>query len=162
MTPTSNSDRPPIRHDCRESSATQKFSSKDRVSTPGQTVKVSSNDVQFSTVRYLAAGGLAGCFAKTIIAPLERARILAQTGGQVGGFRSSMIEIFKTEGVSGFWRGNGTNCLRVLPNKGFLFMANDCWKNAFRSALNSSTLDIQYLFLSGSLAGMTATLLIFM
>eukprot|EP00941_MAST-03F_sp_MAST-3F-sp1_P004873 g4873.t1 len=110
-----------------------------------------------NVARFLLAGGLAGCVAKTCVAPLERVRILAQTGGLVGGIWPSMREIIRTEGVVGFWRGNFTNCMRVLPNKGLLFAANDWWKEVLRRLLRVDELGPQWLFLSGAFAGMSAT-----
>jgi hypothetical protein len=34
-------------------------------------------------------------------------------------------EVFVAEGVLGFWKGNGANVARIIPNKGFLFAFND-------------------------------------
>ena len=83
--------------------------------------------------RRMICGGLAGMIAKTATNPLERIKMLSQTGehnaknqslvnGSVGssnGKNVSILELYKTiirnEGVIGLWAGNGANLLRVFP-----------------------------------------------
>lgn len=69
-------------------------------------------------VRELIAGGAAGAFAKTAVAPLERIKILLQT--RTEGFHSigvyeSFKKILRHEGVQGLYRGNGASVIRVVP-----------------------------------------------
>ena len=112
----------------------------------------SPTNKQWQHVMY---GGIAGCSAKTLVAPIERARLLAQTGAVDGTFYHTMQLILKNEGVSGLWRGNGANCLRVFPSKGILFATNDFFKLSYRSWLNSDSAFVSCL--SGATAGMTAS-----
>ena len=79
----------------------------------------------------IAAGGFGGCVAKTVTSPLERIRLLAQTGNSRG-ISSTAISILESEGWRGFWRGNGTNCFRIFPAKGILFATNDFYKDLLR------------------------------
>ncbi|MCL7042956.1 hypothetical protein MKW94_008664, partial [Papaver nudicaule] len=54
----------------------------------------------------LIAGGCAGAFAKTAVAPLERIKILLQTrteGYHSIGVWQSLKKLFKQEGVTGFY-----------------------------------------------------------
>ena len=96
--------------------------------------------------------------AKTATAPLERLKMLAQTG-EGGG--SSPFGIFtrivKTEGVAGLFAGNGANLLRVFPAKGIVFASNDYYKTLLvtQTAMSSSTPQIS--FAAGGLSGMTAS-----
>ncbi|CAA2995552.1 mitochondrial substrate carrier family P [Olea europaea subsp. europaea] len=76
----------------------------------------------------LIAGGVAGGFAKTAVAPLERVKILFQMRrtefhclGQVGTFQ----KIAKTEGLLGFYRGNGASVARIVPYAALHYMANE-------------------------------------
>lgn len=74
----------------------------------------------------LIAGGVAGGFAKTGVAPLERVKILFQT--RQAEFRSlgllgSFTKVGKTEGVLGFYRGNGASVARIVPYAALHFMA---------------------------------------
>jgi hypothetical protein len=62
-------------------------------------------------------------------------------------------EVWKNEGLRGFWRGNGANVVRVFPSRGILFWTNDIFKSAFEDAIESTTLRS---FLAGSFAGIAA------
>ncbi|GAB5366273.1 hypothetical protein AAMO2058_001130000 [Amorphochlora amoebiformis] len=115
-------------------------------------------DLTVPPLAKMVAGGSAGIIAKTVVSPLERARILAQTGESSLGAVSTIVQIVREEGMSGLWRGNTVNCLRVFPAKAVLFSANDMWKSNFRWVLGRETLPTGVGFLSGSLAGMTASL----
>ena len=68
--------------------------------------------------------------AKTCVAPLERVRILAQTGAAgSSGMGATWRRVVEREGVRGLWRGNAINCARVFPSKAVLFATNDMWKS---------------------------------
>lgn len=76
-------------------------------------------------VKELIAGGTAGAFAKTVVAPLERTKILLQT--RTEGFHSigvyqSLKKLLKHEGVLGFYKGNGASVLRIVPYAALHFM----------------------------------------
>ena len=71
----------------------------------------------------LVAGGIAGIVSRTLVSPLERLKILFQvqyiTGHDVKAKYVTPVQalrqILKEEGVKGFFRGNGANCIRVFP-----------------------------------------------
>ncbi len=73
--------------------------------------------------RRMVCGGLAGMIAKTATNPLERIKMLSQTGehghGAKKGAKVSILDLYKSilrnEGVLGLWAGNGANLLRVFP-----------------------------------------------
>jgi len=101
-------------------------------------------------------GGLAGIVAKTFCAPIERVKLLAQTGFGSEGPLVTIENILRKEGFVGFWRGNFINCVRVFPNKGILFATNDIYKEFISKTISNSQ---QWVgFLTGSLAGCTAVL----
>mmetsp|Transcript_4258 Transcript_4258/g.6347 ORF Transcript_4258/g.6347 Transcript_4258/m.6347 type:complete len:290 (+) Transcript_4258:23-892(+) len=108
-------------------------------------------------VAKMVAGGTAGIIAKTAVAPVERIRILAQTGESRLGTMGTLTKIVKDEGFLGLWRGNVANCLRVFPAKAVLFYSNDMWKSKFKFILKAKDLPPGVGFISGSLAGMTAS-----
>ncbi|XWS26431.1 hypothetical protein CRYUN_Cryun26dG0031700 [Craigia yunnanensis] len=76
-------------------------------------------------VKELIAGGAAGAFAKTTVAPLERIKILLQTrtdGFQSLGVYQSLRKVLKYEGLLGFYKGNGTSVIRIIPYAALHFM----------------------------------------
>lgn len=108
----------------------------------------------------LVMGGVAGGVAKTIVAPLERLRLLKQTGAVTTTMLETTRTIIKNEGVLGMWRGNVINVMRVVPARGVLFASNDFYKTLFKDNLPVSD-DPEHtpfwmLFSSGGMAGMTA------
>ena len=130
-----------------------------------------------SPVINMINGGIAGGIAKTFTSPLERIKMMSQTQGGGGGGGSSgnatkgngkvAIEgpvtvarrILRTEGLIGFWAGNGANLMRIFPSKGVVFSTNDYYK----SLLSSTSRDFNVQanagvvsFVSGGLAGTTA------
>jgi len=125
--------------------------------------------------RRMVCGGLAGCIAKTATNPLERIKMLSQTGEH--GLRETSVvslyrNILKNEGIPGLWAGNGANLLRIFPSKAVVFSTNDMYQGVFRRLLAKGVGDEAYLhadpnhrkklptslsFLAGGLAGMSAT-----
>lgn len=79
----------------------------------------------------LAAGAFAGGFAKTATAPFDRVKILCQTGKSPSPL-TAMNTVFSQEGVRGFWKGNMASVLRIIPNRGVLFMCSDFIKDMMR------------------------------
>ena len=128
--------------------------------------------------RRMICGGLAGMIAKTATNPLERIKMLSQTGEHgltstnSGASKAtssarkpiSVIQLYRTiiknEGIIGLWAGNGANLLRVFPAKAIVFSTNDMYQSAFRKLSrtpNQEKLPSVYAFLAGGFAGMTAT-----
>lgn len=117
----------------------------------------------------LLIGGTVGAIAKTIMAPVERVKLLMQTQdsnpavirGEVQRY-SSIGDCFKRvnaeQGPAAFWRGNLVNCLRYAPQQGSALAFNDFLNKLF-PAYNSHT-DFWKSFAakltSGGLAGALA------
>lgn len=104
------------------------------------------------------AGSTSGALAKTMVSPLERIRLLCQTGESTG-MINTMKLVMKMEGLKGFWRGNFTNCVRTIPSKGTLFMTNDVFKQWFtprNSEGQATKLTPVRSAMAGSCAGMCA------
>ena len=86
---------------------------------------------------YFIAGGIAGAASRTVVSPLERLKIIQcassmtlfpgsdscarrqvqprNSGKQYTGVWRSLVRIWKEEGFKGFMRGNGINCVRIIP-----------------------------------------------
>jgi len=122
---------------------------------------------QFATD--LLVGGISGAVAKTLMAPVERVKILMQTqdsnpkiiSGEEKRY-SSLVDCFKRvqaeQGFNAFWRGNLVNCLRYAPQQGSALAFNDTIRlitpkyhpvNEFYKATAAS-------LISGGLAGAAA------
>ncbi|OSX57543.1 hypothetical protein POSPLADRAFT_1174091 [Postia placenta MAD-698-R-SB12] len=84
-------------------------------------------------VRSGLAGGIAGCVAKTVVAPLDRVKILFQAsnpeyqkyaGSWSGAFRAAG-HIYKENGARGLLQGHSATLLRIFPYAAIKFMAYD-------------------------------------
>jgi solute carrier family 25 (adenine nucleotide translocator) protein 4/5/6/31 len=117
----------------------------------------------------LVVGGTIGAISKTIMAPVERVKLLMQTQdsnpavlrGEVKRYASigdCFRRVYSEQGLKAFWRGNLVNCLRYAPQQGSALAFNDMLNNAF-PAYNSNT-DFWKSFgtklFSGGLAGAVA------
>ncbi|KAL7540879.1 hypothetical protein ACHAXR_010681 [Thalassiosira sp. AJA248-18] len=122
--------------------------------------------------RRMVCGGLAGMIAKTATNPLDRIRMLSQTGehGAASGAKLTPIQLYRSiiqnEGILGLWAGNGANLLRVFPAKSIVFSSNDfyrgcCghlyWGSTEVYLENSGQLPWALSFLAGGMAGMSAS-----
>ena len=105
----------------------------------------------------VAAGGLSASVAKTVTAPLERAKLLAQAG-LAGTFLDLMVQVVRAEGWFGLWRGNAANLYRVIPNKGILLMCSDMYQGLLTAALPFALAPAALSSLAGALAGFTSVL----
>ena len=77
-----------------------------------------------AVTRSLFAGGLAGALSRTAVAPLERLKILYQVQHtKPPSVWSALVTIGQKEGLKGYFRGNGANCIRIFPNSALKFYA---------------------------------------
>lgn len=112
-------------------------------------------------VKELIAGGAAGAFAKTAVAPLERIKILLQTrteGFQSLGVYQSLRKLLKYEGVLGFYKGNGASVIRIIPYAALHFMTYEQYRNWILNNYSSLGSGPVVDLLAGSVAGGTAVL----
>ncbi|KAA0048929.1 mitochondrial adenine nucleotide transporter ADNT1 [Cucumis melo var. makuwa] len=80
-----------------------------------------------SICKSLVAGGVAGGVSRTAVAPLERLKILLQVQNphsiKYNGTIQGLKYIWRTEGFRGLFKGNGTNCARIVPNSAVKFFS---------------------------------------
>ncbi|KAI5798190.1 mitochondrial carrier protein LEU5 [Pyronema domesticum] len=108
------------------------------------------------------AGGLAGCAAKTLIAPLDRVKILFQASnpqfikyaGSWYGVVAAVRDISRSEGVTGLFRGHSVTLFRIFPYAAIKFVAYE----QIRGVLIKDAQQEQSWrrFAAGSLAGVTS------
>nr|GEZ81711.1 mitochondrial substrate carrier family protein P isoform X1 [Tanacetum cinerariifolium] len=100
----------------------------------------------------LIAGGVAGGVAKTIVAPLERLKILFQTRSEFHniGLLASFRRIAKTEGLIGFYR--------IVPYAALHYMAYEQYRRQINDNFPAMGTGPVVDLLAGSLSGGTAVL----
>ena len=96
----------------------------------------------------LGIGATAGVISRTLVAPLERLKILHQVTDKINnGYINCLKNIVHKEGFKGLFAGNGTNCIRILPKTSIQYMSFELFNKYF---------DNRYL--TGGLSGMVTTL----
>ena len=83
-------------------------------------------------VRNILAGGLAGMVAKSVVAPIDRIKILYQVSSKhfhLWDVPQVARKIVEQEGVQALWKGNTATMIRVFPYSGIQFMVFDKCKN---------------------------------
>lgn len=89
----------------------------------------------------LLIGGSIGAVSKTVMAPVERVKLLMQTqdsnpdvlSGKVQRYSSignAFVRVRAEQGFGAFWRGNLVNCLRYAPQQGSALAFNDAINGA--------------------------------
>jgi len=117
----------------------------------------------------LIIGGSIGAVSKTIMAPVERVKLLLQTMDSNPDVVSGKVQPFKgigdcftrvraEQGMLAFWRGNLVNCLRYAPQQGSALAFNDALNNVFPKydARKQFWQSLGVKLLSGGLAGAVA------
>lgn len=127
----------------------------------GKTAKVDKKSYEY-LVKSGAAGGIAGCAAKTVVGPLDRVKILFQTqnpqfakySGSWTGFPTAVRDIYLQAGVRGLFKGHSATLLRIFPYAGIKFLA---YEQIRARVIHSSAQETAARrFVSGSLAGMVS------
>lgn len=113
------------------------------------------------TVSAFIAGGCAGAVSRTVVSPLERMKIIFQVQ-QVGadqaayrGTRATLVKMWQEEGWRGFLRGNGTNCIRIIPYSAVQFSSYTFYKQ-FLLGPGEKDLDVFRRLTAGACAGVTS------
>ena len=124
----------------------------------------------FSAVNFLqdlAVGGTAAAISKTIVAPIERVKLLLQVQAaskqiavedQYKGIIDCFVRIPKEQGFTSFWRGNLANVIRYFPTQALNFAFKDTYKKVFLSGVDRKTQFWRYFLgnlASGGAAGAT-------
>uniref|UniRef100_A0A7N0VE50 ADP/ATP translocase n=1 Tax=Kalanchoe fedtschenkoi TaxID=63787 RepID=A0A7N0VE50_KALFE len=125
--------------------------------------------------RDLLAGAVMGGVVHTIVAPIERAKLLLQTqeSNQVivgGGHRrfkgmcDCIVRTVREEGVLSLWRGNGSSVIRYYPSVALNFSLKDLYRNILRSGNDSENHLVPGAaanFIAGAAAGCTTLIIIY-
>lgn len=114
-----------------------------------------------STIQMLSCGFLAGCFTRTVVAPLDVIKIMVQLRGINGycankGIFETLARVYQSEGFRGFWKGNFAGCSRLAPYTATKFLVYDTAKEHF--AEDGEHLCNRERLMFGGIAGMVATM----
>uniref|UniRef100_A0A1B6G5B1 Graves disease carrier protein n=1 Tax=Cuerna arida TaxID=1464854 RepID=A0A1B6G5B1_9HEMI len=124
------------------------------------TLRTEETSVKFEFVlKSLLAGGVAGMFSKTTVAPLDRIKILLQahsTHYKHLGVFSGLKEIIKREKFIALYKGNGAQMVRIFPYAATQFTTFELYKKWSDLLLGPNSHIGK--FLAGSGAGVTAVL----
>jgi len=106
-----------------------------------------SND-PLSFFKDFMAGGVSAAVSKTVVAPIERVKLLLQVQAaskqiaakdQYKGIIDAFIRIPKEQGIRSFWRGNMVNVIRYFPTQALNFAFKDRYKKFFMSGVDKKT-----------------------
>ena len=109
-----------------------------------------------SPLTKLVSGGVASAISKTVFAPAERLKLIWQTSLMSSSDRSVLDasrRILKDQGLMSFWRGNGTNLMRIMPTYAMRFTFFDFFRDLTTEEGVPPTLTQQMM--AGAMSGLT-------
>ncbi|CAD5211726.1 unnamed protein product [Bursaphelenchus okinawaensis] len=119
------------------------------------------------------AGGASAALARTIVAPIDRVKLLLQLqhaqqtiaeDKRYKGIVDCFVRVFKEQGPVTFWRGNGVNVIRIFPQQALNFAFKDAYKLGFNKDVDKKTHFWRFFagnLLSGGFAGATSLCFIY-
>ncbi|KAM7012853.1 mitochondrial coenzyme A transporter SLC25A42-like [Tautogolabrus adspersus] len=119
---------------------------------------------RWTTLDSLLCGAFAGAVAKTVIAPLDRTKIIFQVSSKRFSAKEAFRLIYCTymkDGLLGLWRGNSATMVRVMPYAAIQFCSHEQYKKHLGGyyGYQGKALPPVPRLLAGSLAGTTAAML---
>lgn len=114
------------------------------------------------------AGGVSAAVSKTVVAPIERVKLLLQVqhvSKQIAvdqrykGIVDAFVRIPREQGFLSFWRGNLANVIRYFPTQALNFAFKDKYKQVFLGGVDKHTQFWRYFagnLASGGAAGATS------
>lgn len=127
------------------------------VDPPGTLISPFAQQLNYG--KLLFAGAMSAVVSRTFVAPLERVKMDMVLKNSQADALNTALQVYKKEGVLGFWKGNALNVLRTAPFKALNFFSFDMYR---KSLANMGIVD-QNLerFVAGACAGVTATMVCF-
>lgn len=131
-------------------------------STPFEPVRVIDKQSLDYVLRSGISGGIAGSAAKTLIAPLDRVKILFQTSnpeflkyrGKFSGLFQASKKIWSNDGLYGLFQGHSVTLLRIFPYASIKFVAYEQIRTILIPTDEHETAIRR--FLAGSLSGLAS------
>lgn len=111
----------------------------------------------YPTVSSFFAGGVAGAVSRTVVSPFERMKIIFQIQGPGSaayeGVLPTLVKMWREEGWRGFMRGNGVNCIRIVPYSAVQFSSYTIMKKSILDYKKVTSLTTLERLAAGSVAG---------
>ncbi|KAK4528347.1 hypothetical protein GAYE_SCF55G6288 [Galdieria yellowstonensis] len=138
-----------------------------------QTLQPTSETKFKSFLKDLIFGGTAGGISKTVVAPLERVKLLLQVQAsnvqipeekRYKGILDCIRRVPKEQGFISFWRGNMANVLRYFPTQGLNFAFKDKYRELFLEGVDKDTQFWRYFagnLAAGGAAGATSLFVVY-
>ncbi|CAB3406121.1 unnamed protein product [Caenorhabditis bovis] len=135
-------------------------------------VPVQKNDAKRFVIDLLI-GGLSASASKTVVAPIERVKLLLQVQyshkdipeeKRFNGIIDAFRRVPKEQGFLSFWRGNMTNVIRYFPTQAFNFAFNDLYKSILLKNVKRENNVFAYstrTLISGGLAGCSSLCIVY-
>ncbi|CAA2957259.1 adenine nucleotide transporter BT1, chloroplastic mitochondrial [Olea europaea subsp. europaea] len=115
--------------------------------------------IENPSLRRLISGAIAGAVSRTAVAPLETIRTHLMVGSSGHSTMEVLINIMKTDGWPGLFRGNFVNVIRVAPSKAIeLFVYDTINKKLLPKLGEQLKLRIPPSLIAGACAGVSSTL----
>ncbi|KAG6493102.1 hypothetical protein ZIOFF_048079 [Zingiber officinale] len=125
--------------------------------------------------RDMIAGAVMGGAVHTVVAPIERAKLLLQTqesnaallgrGRRFRGMIDCIARTVREEGMLSLWRGNGTGVIRYYPSVALNFSLKDVRNDLYRTILCRGKTEQWSVaaanFMAGAAAGCTTLVIIY-
>jgi len=128
----------------------------------------------FAFVKDLLAGGVAGTISKTVVAPIERVKLVLQIQDankeqipvekRYKGIGDAFRRIPAEQGFASLWKGNLANVIRYFPTQALNFAFKDTYKAMFLKGVDKKTQFWRYFMgnlASGGAAGATSLLVVY-
>jgi solute carrier family 25 (adenine nucleotide translocator) protein 4/5/6/31 len=118
------------------------------------------------------AGGVSAAVSKTIVAPIERVKLLLQVQyanpnipkeQQYAGIGDCFSRVVAEQGVGSLWRGNLANVIRYFPTQALNFACKDTYKK-YLCPFNPKTEPVKFFMgnmASGGAAGATSLCVVY-
>jgi len=119
------------------------------------------------------AGGISAAVSKTVVAPLERVKILLQIQDaskhipkdqRYKGLGDCFSRVYREQGFFSFWRGNVVNVVRYFPTQALNFAFKDTYKKLFMDGLDKEKQFWKFFagnLAAGGAAGATSLMIVY-
>ena len=138
-----------------------------------QTKQTVLEDVSPHFLRDFILGGITAGISKTVVAPLERVKLILQTQPSNCSLTDSLFykgtldilrKVPKAEGILSLWRGNLANILRYVPSQALIFGFKDTLRHQICTVESNQQNPWRLFaenFLSSSIAGSLSLLFVY-